>query len=112
VLSEIAKNILPKRHQRRIMDGGTCEATAATAYGLPAIGISVPLGNYHNEGFEGGPDCRAPRGPAPEFVHLDDIEGMLMLCRALMRGRWPWGSPWTTQRRSMKKMLREYHDLL
>lgn len=112
VLSDIAQNTLPKRHQRRIMDGGTCEATAATAYGLPAIGISVPLGNYHNEGLEGGPDCRALRGPAPEFVHLDDIEGMLKLCRALMRARWPWASPWTSQRRSMQKKLREYREQL
>ena len=65
ILADVAQKSLPKRHQRRIMDGGACEATVAIAYGLPAIGISVPLGNYHNEGFEGGPDCRAARGPAP-----------------------------------------------
>jgi putative aminopeptidase FrvX len=112
VLSDVARKTLPKKHQRRIMDGGACEATAATAYGLPAIGISVPLGNYHNEGLEGGPDCRAPRGPAPEFVHLDDIEGMSKLCRALMRARWPWEKPWAAQRRSMQKRLREYRKLL
>ena len=112
VLSDVARKTLLKRHQRRIMDGGTCEATAATVYGLPAIGISVPLGNYHNEGFEGGPDCRSPRGPAPEFVHLDDIEGMSKLCRALVRAGWPWEKPWAIQRRSMQKKLRKYRDLL
>jgi len=111
-LSDIAEKQLPKRHQRRIMDGGTCEATAATVYGLPAIGISVPLGNYHNEGFEGGPDCRAARGPAPEFVHLDDIAGMLKLCQALMRGRLASKKPWQAQRLLMRKRLRQYRGLL
>ena len=41
------------------MDGGACEATAALASGIPAIGISVPLGNYHNESFEGAPRLHA-----------------------------------------------------
>ncbi len=112
VLSEVAEKALPKKHQRCIMDGGTCEATAAIAYGLPAIGLSVPLGNYHNEGFEGGPGCGAPRGPAPEFVHLDDVEGLLKLCRALMRNGLPWNKPWENQRRLMHRRLREYRQLL
>jgi endoglucanase len=129
VLSELAEEVLPGRHQRRIMDGGTCEATAAIAHGLPAIGISVPLGNYHNEGFEGGPDdvqgrtsaagdrksgaaSRGPRGPAPEFVHLDDIDGMVKLCAALMRPGLPWDNPWRAVRRQMKKNLRAYRSLL
>jgi hypothetical protein len=64
-------------------------ATAATAYGFPAIGISVPLGDYHNQEFEGGSECRGKNGPAPEFVHRRDIEGMLKLCRALLRPRLP-----------------------
>lgn len=112
LLSDIAQKILPGKHQRRIMDGGTCEATAAIAYNLPAIGLSVPLGNYHNEGFEGGPDCRAPRGPAPEFVHLDDIDGMLRLCRGLMRKDLPWDQPWEGQRRLLHRRLRDYRRLL
>jgi endoglucanase len=94
VLEAVAARTLPHAHQRRIMDGGTCEATAALAFGLPAVGLSVPLGNYHNEGFEGGPDCRGARGPAPEFVHLDDVAGLLKLCRALMQPGLPWDRPW------------------
>lgn len=112
VLTDLAQDALPGQHQRRVMDGGTCEATAAIAHGLPAIGLSVPLGNYHNEGFEGGPDCRASRGPAPEFVHLDDIEGLLKLCQALMRNGLPWNKPWETQRRLMHRRLHEYRRLL
>lgn len=112
ILTDLAQDVLPAKHQRRTMDGGSCEATAAITYGLPAIGLSVPLGNYHNEGFEGGPDCRASRGPAPEFVHLDDIEGLLKLCRALMQNGLPWNKPWETQRRLMHRRLSEYRRLL
>ncbi len=112
VLTNVAEQSLPGKHQRRVMDGGACEATAATAYGLPAIGISVPLGNYHNQGLEGGPDCRGPDGPAPEFVHLDDIQGMLSLCRDLLQAKLPWNDPWRIQRRLMQKRLRNYRRLL
>jgi endoglucanase len=112
VLSELAEDLLPGRHQRRVMDGGTCEATAALACGLPAIGLSVPLGNYHNEGFEGGVDCAAPRGPAPEFVHLDDVAGLLKLCRGLLQPGLAWDEPWKNQRRRLRSNLRRYQKLL
>jgi len=112
ILSEIAEQELPGRHQRRVMDGGTCEATAAIAWGLPAIGISVPLGNYHNQGFEGGPDCAGKDGPAPEFVHLDDIDGLLKLCRGLMQPSLPWAKPWKEPRRKLQMNLRRYVSLL
>jgi endoglucanase len=112
VLADLAEHVLPGKHQRRVMDGGACEATAATAYGFPAIGISVPLGNYHNQGFEGGPDCAHAEGPAPEFVHMDDIAGELVLCRALMQPNLPWGDAWQKQRRALRKNLRSYRQLL
>jgi endoglucanase len=112
VLSDVAQQTLPGRHQRRVMDGGTCEATAATVYGLPAIGISVPLGNYHNEGYEGGPGARMPRGPAPEFVHLADVDGLLRLCRALVSPGLPWRQPWRDVQQRLRKNLRGYRRLL
>jgi putative aminopeptidase FrvX len=112
VLSQLARRTLPDRHQRRIMDGGTCEATAATVYGLDAFGISVPLGNYHNQGLEGGPDCRGKNGPAPEFVNLDDVRGMLRLCREVLRPGLPWGDAWRIERRSFKGRLTDYRPLL
>ncbi|MFP5349223.1 MAG: hypothetical protein ACLGHO_05220 [Gammaproteobacteria bacterium] len=112
ILSEIARTVLPGRHQRRIMDGGTCEATAAIAYGLRAIGLSVPLGNYHNQGFEGGPDCARPEGPAPEFVHLDDIDGLVTLCGALLRPDLAWDRPWAGQQRIFRQRFRSQRALL
>jgi len=39
VLTQIARKKLKKKFQRRVMDGGTCEATAAVANQIPAIGI-------------------------------------------------------------------------
>lgn len=112
VLARVAARTLPGRHQRRVMDGGTCEATAATVYGFDAVGISVPLGNYHNQGFEGGPDSRGNQGPAPEFVQLDDIDGLLALCRALMRPGLDWNAAWAPERRAYKKRLRDSRRLL
>jgi putative aminopeptidase FrvX len=112
VLSDVANRVLPGRHQQRIMDGGACEAAAATIWGLPAIGITVPLGNYHNQGFEGGQDCTAPGGPAPEFIHVDDIKGLLVLCRALVRPGLNWPDPWQQQKVRLKKNAARYGKLL
>ena len=112
LMSELARTTLPDRHQRRIMDGGTCEATAAIAYGLRAIGLSIPLGNYHNQGFEGGPDCRKSHGPAPEFVHLDDIDGLTALCRASVDTGLAWDRPWDAQQRLFRKRFRGQRALL
>jgi len=112
VLSDLAQKLLPEKHQRRVMDGGSCEATAMTAWGVTTIGITVPLGNYHNEGYEGGMDCVAPRGPAPEFVHLDDIEGELTLCTALMKAGLNWDNPWQQQRDRLRKNLKSFKRYL
>ncbi len=112
VLTEVAAKVLPGAHQRRLMDGGACEATAATAWGLSTVGITLPLGNYHNQGFEGGMDCPQAEGPAPEFVHLDDISGELKLCRALMSPGLPWSDPWQKMRIRLIKNARTYNKLL
>jgi len=108
VLSELAEQVLPGTHQRRIMDGGACEATAATAYGLSAIGLSVPLGNYHNQNLEGAPGVKRRDGAAPEYVDVRDVAGLLKLCRALMRPRLPWNDAWRAQRKRLKQNLRRY----
>lgn len=83
-LSGIALKTLPNEHQKRIMDKGACEASAALAYGLRTIALSVPLGNYHNESFEGGPHSLHPAGPAPEFVALKDIDRLVKIVEAII----------------------------
>ncbi len=64
-----AQNLTKKdnsfKYQRRIMDGGSCEATAFDLYGFKTMGISVPLVNYHNQG---------KKGPAPEIISVLDVE--------------------------------------
>jgi putative aminopeptidase FrvX len=112
VLTELAQKVLPGRHQRRVMDGGSCEGSAATVYGFPTIALAVPLGNYHNQGLQGGPDCRGAKGPAPEFVHQDDVAGQLRLCIALMRAGLPWAQPWRTVRARLRRNLRDYRSFL
>lgn len=112
VLTELAIKTLPDRHQRRVMDGGACEATATTAWGLPTVGITLPLGNYHNQGLDGGMDCPRDNGPAPEFVHLDDIEGELKLCKALMREDLNWQDPWSSVRQRLLKISNKYNKLV
>ncbi len=59
------------RVQRCLMDGGSCEATAFATFGYRAGGLCLPLGNYHNI----GKNLR----PRPEFVSVDDLEGLLKL---------------------------------
>jgi len=112
IFSDLAQSVLPEKHQRRIMDGGTCEATAATVFGHPCIGISVPLGNYHNQSFEGGPDAAPFNGPAPEFIHGQDIDGLTELCHALLKRKLPWNAPWQNKMKEFRKGLRKYGPLL
>ncbi len=68
------------KHQRKLMAGGSCEATAFLAYGYRAGGMCLPLGNYHNMGHldqvEQGKGIPAL---LPEVVSLDDFHGLVDL---------------------------------
>lgn len=70
-------------HQRKLMDGGSCEATAFGAYGFRATGLCLALGNYHNmvdiDGVAGG---ARPAVVGPEIVGLDDFDGLVRLMLA------------------------------
>ena len=61
-------------HQRCLLDGGSCEATAMNVFGIPAAGISVLLGNYHN--------VPEKEGIAEEFVSLADTKNLVKLILA------------------------------
>ncbi len=58
-------------YQRALLDGGSCEATAMNVYGVPAAGISVLLGNYHN--------IKEKKGAGEEYVSLADAKNMVKL---------------------------------
>jgi putative aminopeptidase FrvX len=62
-------------HQRALMQGGTCEATAYALYGYRTAAMCVALGNYHN--------CGPGDGIAPEYVSVNDTLGMARLCVAV-----------------------------
>jgi endoglucanase len=68
-VQKMAQNLKAKdakfQFQKRIMDGGSCEATALSQAGYVTMGLAVPLKNYHNQG---------KNGPAPEIIHKNDIE--------------------------------------
>jgi endoglucanase len=90
------------------MDGGTCEGSAGLVYGLPAVGISVPLGNYHNQGLEGGPDSLGSNGPSPEFVHEKDVAGLITLCQSVMDPAFGAADPWLKTRTAWGKSFAKY----
>jgi putative aminopeptidase FrvX len=61
------------KFQRRLMDGGACEATAFGLAGYKCICMAFPLGNYHNIG---------PRGVGAEFINEGDFVGGVELLTA------------------------------
>jgi putative aminopeptidase FrvX len=62
-------------HQRCLMPGGACEATAFQLYGFRSAALCIALGNYHNCTPDGRIDS--------EFIDLGDLEGLIALCVAI-----------------------------
>jgi endoglucanase len=85
--------------QRKLMPGGTCEATAFSTYGYRSTCLCLPLGNYHNMvDIDGVLAGRRPAEVGPEFISVADFHGlidMLVVCvealdsptRPSLRGR-------------------------
>lgn len=69
--TELAAEDSSFRFQRRLMDGGTTEATAYALYGYETGAACIALGNYHNAGRGGR--------VAAETVHMGDLEGLVRL---------------------------------
>jgi len=78
--AELARKDKTFKFQRRVMDGGTCEATAFNCYGFRAAGLSTPLENYHNQDYG-----RGTSRPKPEAVAKADVERLSKLIRHLIR---------------------------
>jgi putative aminopeptidase FrvX len=58
------------RYQRKLMDSGSCEATALMSAGFTTAAVALPLGNYHNAG----------QGRlAPEIIDLGDATALVDL---------------------------------
>lgn len=68
------------RYQRKLMPGGSCEATAFSAYGFAATCLCLPLGNYHNMGDLFGVETGTGRAQIrPEVISIDDYRGLVAL---------------------------------
>lgn len=92
--------------QRRLMSGGTCEATPLSLFGYKAGALAVPLLNYHN--------CGISNRPAPEGICLRDVEMARELCAhvgASLNGKERWRSKQIKRildhHRSMKPLLEQ-----
>jgi endoglucanase len=77
VAQQLAKRRRGFAFQRKLMDGGACEANAFLAHGYTATGICLALGNYHNMDI-------ARRKIGSEYVSLRDWQGMVNLFEALV----------------------------
>ncbi len=74
--------------QRKLMPGGTCEATAFSEYGYQSTCLCLPLGNYHNQGdIDGVVAGKRPARVACEVISVSDFHGLvemlLVTCRDL-----------------------------
>ena len=64
--------------QRKLMPGGTCEASAYQSYGYTATCLCLPLENYHNMDEKSG-------RIASEVIDLGDFAGLVRLLVAVSR---------------------------
>ena len=76
--------------QRKLMAGGSCEATVFCAFGHDATCVCLPLGNYHNMAHvadieRGDERAIAEARCAREFISLDDYEGLVDLLEGCAR---------------------------
>ncbi len=86
-------------HQRALMSGGTCEATAYQLYGYRTAGLCVALGNYHN--------CGPDEQIESEFVAVADVESMVALCVAAAKAG-DVGDPEGALRERLEKGVEKY----
>ena len=79
---ELKRRVPGFNWQRKLMDGGACEATAFCSAGFSSAGMALALTNYHNV-----PDDRKRKGPAHEEVDRGDQENLVLWLATLAMGR-------------------------
>jgi putative aminopeptidase FrvX len=66
--------------QRKLMPGGTCEATAFATFGYESTCLCLPLGNYHNMvAIDDVLSGRARAKCDAEYISIDDYHGLIEL---------------------------------
>ncbi len=76
VAQQLAREDKTFQFQRKLMPGGTCEASAYQTYGYTATCVCLPLGNYHNMN-------EAKKKIEAERISLRDFENLVKLLSAL-----------------------------
>lgn len=80
VLTDYQKRHPRFRWRRKLMPGGTCEATTFSAFGYESTCVCLALGNYHNMvDIDGVLAGRRPARVGPEFISVADYHGMIEL---------------------------------
>lgn len=76
IAREIEKDDSTFKWQRKLMPGGTCEASAFGSYGYISTCLCLPLGNYHNM----NEDTQTIK---PECISVADFDGLVRLLVAV-----------------------------
>ena len=104
VAKDLAKKRKTFKYQRKLMDGGACESTAYLAYGYPATGICLALGNYHN---------MSPKRtkPAQEYIGLNDWKLMVDWFEALALDKRGFEGASDAERAGFEASFEKWRDL-
>lgn len=66
------------KYQRKLMPGGTCEATTFSSYGYESTCLCLPLGNYHNMVDIDGVAAKTRIAKVgPEYISINDYHGLI-----------------------------------
>jgi putative aminopeptidase FrvX len=99
IATEIQAKDRSFKFQRKVMDRGSCEASAFRLFDHRVTGLSLPLDNYHNQGA---------KGPAPECISLRDVENARKFCLAFAQG---WERAPLEKKEARKRLLENFKSL-
>ncbi len=96
----------PVRTQRRLLVGGTCEASAFVRLGWAATGVALPNVNYHNAPEATGSD--AAERFAPEIVRVSDLlSGIALLAESAVAAGEDASEAWWPRARAVPAAVRD-----
>ncbi len=88
------------RTQRKLLPGGTCEASAFVRLGWKATGIALPNTGYHNAGADGS--------LVPELIRIEDVlSGVALLAEAAVAAGADEPESWWPDVRVVPQEIRE-----
>lgn len=85
IASDYAKTHPHFKYQRKLMPGGTCEATAFSTFGIASTCVCLPLGNYHNmEKIDEVAAGKAKARIGRECISTNDFHGLIELLEVVV----------------------------